>query len=179
ESVADIGLPGQFMLPIMTAAFGSNTSEFQNNIPLLDHGAAGDLAAYIAGNNGGIVSNPQYFCNLVGSNNFAPCVDQGISTGNGAGYPINFFQVNPFATGGQVGYLSAEGYSSYHALQVEYRQRPWHGLQYNLNYAWSHTLGLGQQGATDASFGYEYGARGNRPGFYTLRNKRLSYGPSP
>ena len=35
----------------------------------------------------------------------------------------------------------AKGYSNYNALQVDFRQQAWHGLQFDANYTWSHTLG--------------------------------------
>ncbi|MBZ5685625.1 MAG: hypothetical protein LAP86_11375 [Acidobacteriia bacterium] len=39
-------------------------------------------------------------------------------------------------------YLVAEGDSNYNGLQVDFRQRQWHGPQFDANYTWSHTLGL-------------------------------------
>lgn len=112
-----------------------------------------------------------YFCNLVGSS-FLPCKNNAGFTGAGAGYPINFFQANPFSTGtGFFGVtntlLIAEGYSNYNGLQVDFRQRQWHGLLFDANYTWGHTLGISTpnnwQGKTNT---------------FTLRNMRLSYGPT-
>ena len=63
------------------------------------NGAAGSMAQTLATNQG-------FFCNLVGVNNFAPCSLQNVSaSATGAGYPINFWQVNPYATGRAVGAL--------------------------------------------------------------------------
>ena len=42
--------------------------------------------------------------------------------------------------GGQVYMTSAEGYSNYNALQVQLRQRAWHGLEYTFNYTWSKNM---------------------------------------
>ena len=42
--------------------------------------------------------------------------------------------------GGQVYLTSAEGYSNYNALQVQLRQRQWHGLEYVFNYTWSKNM---------------------------------------
>jgi hypothetical protein len=92
--------------------------------------------------------------------------------GNGAGYPINFFQANPFAVQGSsggagAGYLTDAGYSNYNSLQVDFRQRTWHGMQFDANYTWSHTLGV----STPNDWTGAYSA-------FTLRNMRRSYGPT-
>jgi hypothetical protein len=42
--------------------------------------------------------------------------------------------------GGQVYLTLAEGYSNYNALQVQLRQRQWHGLEYTFNYTWSKNM---------------------------------------
>ena len=101
---------------------------------------------------------------------FGPCANNIGFTGAGAGYPINFFQTNPFAQGTGFGYPSiteAAAYSNYNALQVDFRQRAWHGLQFDANYTWSHTLGIGSQNNWQGQ-----GA------LFTLRDMRLSYGPA-
>jgi hypothetical protein len=50
----------------------------------------------------------------------------------------------PFAAlvgiGGQIFLTSAEGYSNYNAMQVQLRQRQWHGLEYTFNYTWSKNM---------------------------------------
>ena len=50
----------------------------------------------------------------------------------------------PFAAlvgvGGQVFLTSAEGYSNYNAMQIQLRQRLWHGLEYTFNYTWSKNM---------------------------------------
>ena len=84
----------------------------------------------------------------------------------------------PFAklvgTGGLVYYTTAEGYSNYHGMQVQIRQRVSHGLEYTFNYTFSKALT-------------------NNPGFYRqvkrcrrrervpaehLRNPHGDYGPA-
>lgn len=56
-----------------------------------------------------------------------------------AGYPSNFWQVNPDATGGA--YLTRNGFqSTYNALVLDLRRRPSHGLEFDVNYTWSHGL---------------------------------------
>ena len=160
---------GPTPLPIFTAAFGGpSASDFTNAqyIRYLQTGQAGAMANTLSGISGAA----PYFCNLVGAG-FGPCATNAGYTGGGAGYPINFFQANPFAAGAQTGYMVAAGYSNYNALQLEFRQNAWDGLQFSVNYTWSHSLGVstGNQGY----FNYVPAAN-----IYTLRNLKKSYGPS-
>ncbi len=134
-SFANRGLPGQVNLPIMTASGISFTnSTFVNQ---LRNGQAGSFANTLA-------TNRDYFCRMVGTT-FEPC---GTSYGAGAGYPINFWLANPFAIGSWTGasYMSDAGYSNYHGLQVEFRQRHWHGVTANVNYTLSKTMGVATAG---------------------------------
>lgn len=143
------GLAGQVNLPIMTTAFGGpGAADFQNGsfITDLNRGAVGALAQVLANPFGAV----PYICNLVGSS-LSPCATTYGYNSPGA-YPLNFFQANPYTNGvGYVfygdtaalaSYLSPAGYGSYHGLQVDFRQKPWHGMQFDVNYTWSHTLGL-------------------------------------
>ncbi len=141
NSFANRGLPGQVNLPIMTAARISFTSS--TFINQLKNGQAGSFANTLA-------TNRDYFCRMVGST-FGPC---GTSYGAGAGYPINFWLANPFAIGSWTGasYMSDTGYSNYHALQVEYRQRQWHGASMNANYTLSKTMGVSTSGDWTGSY---------------------------
>ena len=143
---------------------------FQNStfITFLQDGAAGALGTALAGGPGG---NPTYFCNLVDANNaFPACAANGGYAGNPAGgtYPINFFQMNPLNTGQDVGYTTAAGYSNYNGLQVDFRQKQWHGMQFDVNYTWSHTLGINTQNSWTGVFNQ-----------FSLRNLRQSYAPLP
>jgi hypothetical protein len=177
NNFANHGLPGQQALPIFAAAFqgagefGSgitcadgSATDFCNGsyVNLLNTGQAGSFASTLAGIGGPV----PYFCNLVGSS-FSPCLNYVGFTGPGAGYPINFFQANPYVQNIGSSYTVAEGYSNYNALQVDFRERAWHGLQFDANYTWSHTLGVATQNNWQGQ-----GA------VYTLRNMRLSYGPT-
>jgi hypothetical protein len=47
---------------------------------------------------------------------------------------------NLVGIGGQVYLTTAEGYSNYNSLQVQLRQRQWHGLEYTFNYTWSKNM---------------------------------------
>jgi hypothetical protein len=164
---------GTVALPILTAAFtgdknGSQTSsEFRRSsfITNLNTGGVGSMASTLT-----TYGAAPYFCNLVGSS-FAPCARMGY-TGAGAGYPINFFQANPYGSGIPVTVMTDPGYSNYNAMQVDFRQQFWHGLQFNANYTWSHSLGVapgGTAGGNDWTGAYTT---------YTLRNLRESYGPT-
>jgi hypothetical protein len=162
------GLPGQVNLPIMSTAFGGpGSTDFGNSgfITQLNQGAAGGFAAALAYPNGDF----NYICNLVGSS-LSPCATNFGYTSPGA-YPVNFLQANPYLDpyqGGQgASWLTSVGYSTYHALQIDFRQKAWHGLQFDVNYTWSHTLGI----QPDNSW------TGNTT-IFTIRDLRDNYGPT-
>jgi hypothetical protein len=172
NSFANNGYGGQGALPIFQAAFAGERAG-ANGVPFVDYGnttflnqlrtgQAGAMARTLSGIGGPV----PYFCNLVGAG-FTPCATNAGFTGAGAGYPINFFQANPYSAGAQVQYMDSNGYSDYHALQVDFRQRTWHGLEFDANYTWSHTLGLATPNDWEAASSQ-----------YTLRDLRLSYGPT-
>jgi hypothetical protein len=156
SSFANRGLPGQANLPIMTAAGISVTnSTFINQ---LRNGQAGSFANTLA-------TNRDYYCRMVGTS-FGPC---GSSYGAGAGYPINFWLANPFAIGSWTGasYMTDAGYSNYHGLQMEFRQRQWHGATVNANYTLSKTMGVATAGDWTGSYTQ-----------FTLRDITSSYAPA-
>ena len=172
NSFANNGYSGQAATPIFNDAFAGE-AKGGNGVPLqdyanssfltyLDTGQAGAFANVLSGINGAA----PYFCNLVGAG-FKPCATNAGYTGAGAGYPINFFQANPFSAGAQVQYMDDDGYSNYHGLQIDLRQRQWHGMQFDANYTWSHTLGLATPNDWEAASSQ-----------YTLRDLRMSYGPT-
>jgi hypothetical protein len=168
NSFANQGLAGQVPLPIFAAAFGGATTgslytQFTTQLKSAatgGTGAVGTVANTLAG-------TQSYICNMFGAK-FSPCAALGLG-GAGTSYPINFWEVNPFSTGNSVNYLDAVGHSNYHSLQVELRQRYWHGMQFNLNYTLSHSLVLGPVN------GYQANAGGS---YLTDRNLQLSYRPS-
>jgi hypothetical protein len=167
NSFANNGLAGQAATPIFDAAFtGVPAAQAYGNstfISMLQAGAAGGLATAMAGGPGG---NPTYFCNIVTT--FAPCAANGGYTGAGGTQPINYFQMNPLNTGQDVGLTTSAGYSNYNGLQVDFRQKQWHGMQFDANYTWSHTLGINTQNSWTGVFNQ-----------FSLRNLRQSYGPLP
>jgi hypothetical protein len=153
NSFANNGLPGQSALPIMTDAGVSFTSG--TFINYLTNGRAGEFASTLAGSS-------TYLCNLIGETNFSPCA------GNpGHGYPMNFFQVNPFNAGMGTELMSDNGWGNYHALQVDWRQKYWRGMQLNVNYTWSHTLGV--QPGNSWTGGYN---------LFSMREPRMNYAPT-
>jgi hypothetical protein len=159
------GLPGQSPLPILTAAFtnpgGLNPAGFSNGtfVNYLQNGRAGDFGSALA-------ASSTYLCNLIGSASFSPCALNG-KANPGHGYPINFFQANPYNAGKATGYLTDPGFGDYHALQVDWRQRQWHGMQFEANYTWSHTLGVQPGNTWTGAFR-----------LFSMRNLRQSYGPT-
>jgi hypothetical protein len=173
-SFANHHLAGQGATPLFDAAFSGESAgadgslaDYTNGgfVGDLNSGSAGALAQTLAGISGPV----SYFCNLVGAS-FLPCT-QNVAAGSfnpaGAGLPINFLQANPYTGGNNTGELVAEGYSNYNGVQVDFRQRSWHGVQFDANYTWSHTLGI--------STPNNWQGQSN---IFTLRDMRLSYGPS-
>jgi hypothetical protein len=164
------GLAGQAPLPIFDAAFGASGSNAalasssgygsSSFITDLQQGLAGTMAASLAS-----TSSPTYFCRLVGAK-FAPCASQGY-TGS-TPYPINFFEANPYASGG-LEYQDSNGNLNYNGLQVEVRKALGHGLAFTANFVWSHSMG-DELNPSDQTATYQW---------FTDRNARLSYGPSP
>jgi hypothetical protein len=172
-SFSDAGA-GLTPTPIFDAAFGgagaapgatpvtpANGYANSSYIALVEEGQAGALANALA-------ISPTFLCNMIG-NSFSPCTAQGV-TGPGH-YPMNFFQVNPFAMGGYATELSDPGSESYNALQVQLKHQG-HGLQMNANYTYSHAF-------TNRYLGDYYTADSALVNFVTLRDPGLSRGPSP
>lgn len=168
-SFANNGLAGQRAIPTFEAAFAGATAAngFANStfIQSLRQGEAARMALSLAGAG---AANARYFCNLVGAG-FSPCATNLGYAGAGAGYPINFFQANPFKTGetNPVSYLDSVGYLTYHGAQIDFRQQRWHGLQFNANYTWSKNLGTEPGTNWEGQFAQ-----------FDLRNLRSSYMPT-
>ncbi|MGH9727434.1 MAG: carboxypeptidase regulatory-like domain-containing protein [Candidatus Acidiferrales bacterium] len=176
-SFANNGYAGQQALPIFDAAFAGEASGGAG-VPLVDYangafitdlqqGGAGDLAYNLSSPYGTV----PYICNLVGSS-VTPCANGEFASATAPGqYPANFFQANPY--GASCLYCSSQefmtngGYGNYNGLVVDFRQRPWHGMEFDANYTYSHTLGIQPDtqwlGTTNQ---------------FTVRNLRSSYGPT-
>jgi len=173
---ADTGASGLVSLPIFDAAFGvpgfaaagasDQTGSFTNAyyIGLLTQGQAGALANQLATAAGGT-----FLCNMVGTN-LAPCGGYGLT---GAGpYPSNFFQLNPYAAGGNITELTDPGSSSYNGLQIQVKHPTSFGLNLNANYTYSHSF-------TNRYLGDYYTADSALVNYVTLRDPGLNRGPSP
>jgi len=84
-----------------------------------------------------------------------------------AGFPQNYFVVNPQSTGGS--FVLANGaQSTYNALIIDLRHRPSHGLQFDVNYSFSKSL-----------TNYNVNSSANFANFVTLRNPEYQKGPAP
>jgi hypothetical protein len=153
--------------PILTQAFAGSAA-FTNPAFLfyVQSGQAGALA-------GAITQNPTFFCNLVG-NTFSPCVTQGynLNAPSPLAYPINFFQLNPYAEGATLNLLSDPGSESYNGLQLQLKHPVGHGLNFMANYTFSHSF-------TNRYLGDFNSADGALVDFTTLRNPKLNRVPSP
>ena len=136
------GLAGQRPLPIITTALGLNSDT--TTAIQLTQGQAGALANAIA-------FNATRMANLTN-----------------AGYPSNFFVVNPTVLGGGSFVVANGGGASYNSLQVELKKRLSSGFLAEGGYAWS--KGLTNMDASSSSVF-------NQPS--TLRNPRQDRGPSP
>jgi hypothetical protein len=165
---ANQGRPGQVALPIFDAAFGArgalgaiaSASGYTNPafITNLQNGEAGGLANTLA-------TNQNYVCRMFG-NSFSPCLRvQPLANAPGV-FPINFFLLNPFVAG-RMNFVDDTGWHSYDGLQIQFRQRLTHGINWNANYTWSHSLT--NLPADNANQGID---------FLTLRNTDLDKRPS-
>ncbi len=155
---ANLGLPGQVNLPIMTGALtgattgGQGSPLFANStlVNQITQGQPGNFAAIIQGSN-------FLFPNLIA-----------------AGFPQNFFVANPNASqlGAGAFILANAAQSTYNALVVDFRRRPSHGLQFDASYTFAKAL-----------TNYQAGTSGNATiqfnQFTTLRNLGYDKGPSP
>lgn len=170
QTFANNNLSGQGPLPIFQAAFGTlngtqpavtNAQGFGNAtfIQNLNQGVAGTLAQTLA-------TTPTYFCRLVGNKINSCATAQTPFTVPGL-FPINFFQANPYLS--TLTYQTSNGDNNYNGLQIDLKQRLSHGLNLGANYVWSHALG-DLLNETDQAAGYQW---------FTIRNARLNYGPSP
>jgi hypothetical protein len=121
------GLPGQQNTPILSAALGT-TSDSTTATSLMN-GQAGTVAGAISG-------NAARMSNL-----------------RAAGYPANFFVVNPdvAGSGGGAFVLTNDGASFYDALQVEVRRRMASGFTIQGSYVWSKALARGATASTSDS----------------------------
>jgi hypothetical protein len=136
------GLPGQQNIPIIQTALGATTDT--TTATYLRQNRVGNLASSISGN----------------STRMAHLL--------AAGYPPNFFMVNPDVVSGGAFIMTNWGSSFYDALQVDIKKRMGAGLQFQASYVWSHSI---IDGATSDLADYSEPT--------TLRNLRLDRAPAP
>ena len=72
-------------------------------------------------------------------NAFSPCVRINPNYNAPGTLPINFFLLNPFVAG-RMNYVDDTGWNSYNGLQVQFRKRLSHGIDWTANYTWSKSL---------------------------------------
>jgi len=137
------GLPGQVAIPFLTAALGTACCTDSTTATNLYLGQAGTLANAIA-------------TNATRNTNFTK-----------AGYPANYFVVNPTVAGNGSYIVTNDGSSYFDAGQVEVRRRLSAGLQLQGNYQFGKSLA---NGATSSATDYAQPV--------TLRNLGLSKLPS-
>ncbi len=153
SSFADWGIAGQVPVSVNTAAFG-NTATFKNGqvVTLGPVITPGQLATASAASSA-YQTNPLFFnstllteLGVAGAGSFASSIGVGSSNFTSflanmqtAGFPSNYFVVNPKATGGAF-FVTNGAQSTYNALIVDLRHRPSHGLQFDVSYAFSKSL---------------------------------------
>lgn len=176
-SFADNGFAGQQPLPIFDTAFAGEASGGPG-IPFIDYGPNGNflipLQQGAAGGAAGMLAMPfgnaPYACNLLG-NEVPNCANGTYASMTSPGpYPVNFFVANAFGEGSGgpgTNYMTDGGYGNYNGLQIDFRQHDWHGMQFDANYTWSHSLGQQPDNQWLGSTNQ-----------FTMRNLRLSYGPT-
>jgi hypothetical protein len=172
NNFANQGLPGQVPIPIFEAAFGASgsnaavsaSSGFGSTtfIANLQQGVPGTLASTLAS-----TSSATYYCRLVGPN-FSPCAGAGFGFTTNKNYPMNFWRANPYSAN-SLGYQDDNGTNNYNGLQIELRRSFSHGLMLDTHYTWSHTMGT-VANSSDQQSTYT---------FWTLRDGRINYGPTP
>ncbi len=132
---ANNGLPGQAALPIFEAQRSAPEAPWPRSPPTRGSPMAGSSptcgrvkpAVWPRS----MAGNQNYLCRMVG-NKFSPCATRNYSAPGP--YPMNFFVVNPFASGGALNLVDDDGYSNYHALQLQLRRRYTAGLTLDANY---------------------------------------------
>lgn len=117
SNFANQGLPGQVAIPFLQAAYGTTCCNSSSIANYLAYGQLGSMASNIS-------SNTTYNSNFIA-----------------AGYPANYFVANPSVAGGGVSDEMSWGSSYYDSGQVELRRRLSAGMQFQLNYSYSKSLG--------------------------------------
>lgn len=150
-SFANLGLPGQVSVPILTGAFTASKTGSQTNSSF---------------RNGTFITDLQQ--GLVGS--FANSLNASIGNWQNlvaAGFPSNFWVVNPDARGGAFPMDNANQ-STYNGLVVDFRRRQAKGVYWDVSYVYSKSL-TNNNANSSADFA----------NFTTLRDRGYDKGPAP
>jgi hypothetical protein len=110
------GLPGQTAIPVLQTALGSTCCNDNSTATNLAHNALGSVATSISGN----LSR--------------------LNAMIAAGYPSNYFMVNPAVGSGGSYLMTNWGASFYDSLQVDFRRRLANGLQLQGSYVFAKAL---------------------------------------
>jgi len=147
---ANVGLPGQVNLPIMTATFTGSKTGSQTNSNFKSATFINDLNLGLAGA-------------FAGSLNGSVANWQRLVT---AGFSPNFWMVNPDARGGSF-VIDNSTQSTYNGLIVDFRRRQSKGLYFDVNYAFAKSL-----------TNYYTNSQVSFLGFTTLRDRGYDKGPA-
>jgi len=148
---ANTGLAGQVNVPIFTGAFTGSQTGSQTNANFKNSTFINDLNLNIPGAFANSINGSLgQWQNLVA-----------------AGFPSNFFMVNPDARGGSFAMDNATQ-STYNGLILDFRRRQAKGLYFDVNYAFSKSL-----------TNYYANSSVDFSGFTTLRNRGYDKGPAP
>lgn len=115
----------------------SLTTEFQlNNTASVQIGYLGESGQHlITANQRNQLHNP---CFVNGA--LVPATTSTPSAACLAQSPAPFYTTPGIGYNGIIRYTDSNGMMNYNALQASFRQRAWHGLQYTVNYTWSHAM---------------------------------------
>ena len=136
NTFAYTGAPGTAPLPILLGYInGRNKS--QASLPSSYTGNSWSSQTFL---NFLAVRNPNPF-GMVANNDSTGLIDDATRRSNAltAGLPANFFVVNPDLLGG-ANVVSNKGYTDYNSLQVDFRQRLSHGLQFQAGYVFGKAM---------------------------------------
>ena len=111
------GLPGQVAIPFLQTVYGTTCCNNSSIANYLEYGQVGSMASNIS-------STTAYNQNMIAG-----------------GYPANFFVVNPSVAGGSTTDELSWGSSYYDSGQIEIRRRLAQGMQFQVNYSYSKSLG--------------------------------------
>jgi hypothetical protein len=120
-------LPGQVNIPFISSALGTSCC---NNSTLAGYLAYGKVGSFASSLSGTLADNQNWVA---------------------AGYPANYFVVNPTVAAGGTYDVLPLGSSYYDSGQVELRRRLAAGMQFQLNYSFSKSLANGATASSSSS----------------------------